>query len=47
MSLDPALIPAELPDGLATVYRELVALVEIEQHPAPFATLVSVALCSR
>jgi hypothetical protein len=42
-SLDPALIPAKLPDGLATIYRELGALVEIENGPdngwrAPFAT---------
>jgi hypothetical protein len=37
-SLDPASIPADLPPGLATLYRELGALVEIEQSPAPFAT---------
>jgi hypothetical protein len=42
-SLDPSLIPADLPDGLATLYRELGALVEIGQGPengwhAPFAT---------
>ena len=37
-SLDSALIRADLPDGLATIYRELGALVEIMQHPAPFAT---------
>src|SRR5262245_54437411 len=42
-SLNPALIPADLPPGLATIYRELGALVEIEPGPendwrAPFAT---------
>jgi hypothetical protein len=37
-SLDPALVPADLPDGLATIYRELGALVEIERNPSPFAT---------
>jgi hypothetical protein len=42
-SLDPALIPADLPPGLAAIYRELGALVEIDQGPdngwhAPFAT---------
>ncbi len=37
-SLDPAAVPADLPDVLATVYRELGALVEIEQNPSPFAT---------
>jgi len=36
--LDPALIPTDLPDGLAMVYRELGALVEIEANPSPFAT---------
>jgi hypothetical protein len=41
-SLDPALIPSDLPTGLATIYRELGALVEIDQGPdndwhAPFA----------
>lgn len=41
-SLDPALVPADLPDGLATIYRELGALVEIEPGPengwrAPFS----------
>lgn len=41
--LDPALIPADLPPPLATIYCELGALVEIEQGPengwhAPFAT---------
>ena len=54
-SLDPAVIPADLPDGLATVYRELGALVEIEQGPgngwrAPFATqdaLMPVSLLER
>ena len=42
-SLDPALIPASLPDGLAMVYRELGALVEMSpglsnDQIAPFAT---------
>jgi hypothetical protein len=42
-SLDSGLIPADLPPGLATIYRELGALVEIKQGPrnhwrAPFAT---------
>jgi hypothetical protein len=42
-SLDRALVPADLPDGLATIYRELGALVEIEagrenDWHAPFAT---------
>jgi hypothetical protein len=42
-ALDSALIPADLPDGLATIYRELGALVEIQPGPendwrAPFAT---------
>ena len=37
-SLDPTLIPSDLPDGLATIYRELGALVEIEQNPSPFGT---------
>jgi hypothetical protein len=42
-SLDPSLIPADLPDGLAIIYRELGALVEIKQGPsngwrAPFAS---------
>jgi hypothetical protein len=41
-TLDPALIPADLPPGLAMIYRELGALVEIECGPdndwrAPFA----------
>ncbi len=41
--LDPAQIPADLPDGLAAVYRDLGALVEIKPGPengwkAPFAT---------
>lgn len=40
-SLDPSLIPPDLPDGLATIYRELGALVEIEDDSrgrAPFAS---------
>lgn len=42
-TLDPALIPADLPPPLTTVYHELGALVEIDQGPdndwrAPFAT---------
>ncbi|HEV7226077.1 MAG TPA: hypothetical protein VGN42_25445 [Pirellulales bacterium] len=39
-SLDPSLIPPDLPDGLATIYRELGALVEIEETRgrAPFAS---------
>jgi hypothetical protein len=41
-SLDPALLPPNLPPGLAAIYRELGALIEIEQGPdndwrAPFA----------
>jgi hypothetical protein len=41
-TLDPALIPADLPRALALIYRELGALVEIEPGPdndwrAPFA----------
>lgn len=38
-SLDPSSIPPDLPDGLATIYRELGALVEIEdsRNRAPFA----------
>ncbi|MBN9519893.1 hypothetical protein J0H58_15435 [bacterium] len=37
-SLDPARIPADLPDGLATIYRELGKLAEIEGHRTPFGT---------
>ncbi len=42
-TLDSALIPADLPPPLATIYRELGALVEIDPEPengrrAPFAT---------
>jgi hypothetical protein len=40
-SLAPSLVPPDLPDGLATIYRELGALVEIEQDShgrAPFAS---------
>ena len=42
-SLDPSIIPADLPDGLALIYRELGKLVEIEQGNendwrAPFTT---------
>lgn len=42
-SLDPAIIPDDLPPGLATIYRELGALIEIDPGPgnewhAPFAT---------
>ena len=42
-SLDPRLIPADLPPGMATIYRELGALVETEQGRdndwrTPFAT---------
>jgi hypothetical protein len=37
-SLAPALIPTDLPDGLATVYRELGALIEIAENRAPFAS---------
>jgi hypothetical protein len=35
-SLDPARIPSDLPDGLALIYRELGALVEIDQERSPF-----------
>jgi hypothetical protein len=34
-SLDPALIPADLPPGLAMIYRELGALVAIRVHDHP------------
>lgn len=37
-TLDHALIPADLPPPLATIYRELGGLVEIEGAPSPFAT---------
>ena len=49
-SLDPALIPQDLPEGLAMIYRELGALVEIEEYPSPFATqdgLVAVSKLKR
>jgi hypothetical protein len=54
-ALDPALIPADLPPGLAMIYRELGALVEIEPGPdnnwrAPFDTqdaLTPVSLLKR
>lgn len=40
--LDPALIPADIPDGLATIYRELGALIAMDpapdEHICPFAT---------
>jgi hypothetical protein len=41
-SIDPALVPSDLPPGLATIYRELGALVGIDPGPgndwrAPFA----------
>lgn len=41
-SLDPGLVPADLPEGLATIYRELGSLVEVEEEAdndwrAPFA----------
>jgi hypothetical protein len=43
ISLNPTLVPADLPEGLAIIYRELGALVEIQLGPdgdwrAPFAT---------
>lgn len=37
-TLDPTTIPADLPAGLATIYRELGALVELDGERAPFAT---------
>ena len=46
-SLDPALVPADLPPGLATIYRELGALVEIDQNPSPFATQDGLVAVSR
>jgi hypothetical protein len=51
-TLDPAPIPADLPPPLATVYRELGALVEIERRPdnnwhAPFATQDTLVPLSR
>jgi len=40
--LDPATIPADLPDGLSLLYRELGALVALEPEPgesrSPFAS---------
>jgi hypothetical protein len=36
-SLAPRRIPADLPPGLTTIYRELGALVEIEEDRGPFA----------
>lgn len=36
--LDASLVPDDVPDGLATIYRELGALVEIEHRRAPFAS---------
>jgi hypothetical protein len=38
-SLPPEMIPDDLPDGLAKIYRELGGLVDlIDEDPAPFAT---------
>jgi hypothetical protein len=37
-SLPPEMIPDDLPDGLAKIYRELGSLINLEQHPHPFAT---------
>jgi hypothetical protein len=39
-ALDPSLVPPDVPEGLATIYRELGALVEIEddRSRAPFAS---------
>lgn len=40
-SLDPSLIPSDAPDGLAAIYRELGALVELQENArgqAPFAS---------
>jgi hypothetical protein len=48
--LDPALIPADLPPGLATIYRELGALVEIDPQGdgrAPFAAQDALVPLSR
>lgn len=51
-SLNPALVPPDLPDGLATIYRELGALVEIRPSRdndwrAPFAKQDVLILVSR
>jgi hypothetical protein len=46
-SLDRAQIPADLPDGLATIYRELGALVELEDDPGPFGAQDGLAPLSR
>jgi hypothetical protein len=46
-SIDPALIPADLPEGLATIYRELGALVEINQGRSPFSAQDTLAPLSR
>ncbi|MHB8973294.1 MAG: hypothetical protein ACYC3X_24110 [Pirellulaceae bacterium] len=50
--LDPAQLPTDLPNGLATVYRELGALAEIEPGPdndwrAPLATQDRLIAASR
>jgi hypothetical protein len=46
-SLDEDLIPADLPDGLALIYRELGALVELDDAPGPFAAQDGLAPLSR
>jgi hypothetical protein len=47
-SLDPALIPDDLPNGLATIYRQLGALVEIvEAGRTPFGTQDGLLALSR
>jgi hypothetical protein len=51
-ALDPSRIPPDLPDGLAAIYRELGALVEIEAGPdnsgrAPFAAQDGLVALSR
>jgi hypothetical protein len=46
-SLVPSLIPPDLPDGLATIYREFGALIEIDQYPSPFATQDALVPASR